>query len=92
MNTEITNAVVASDDKAQYDEKVKRLLGHKSILAHILVHTVDEFQGMDPKVFEPFCFTVFTLFLYSVLRLVLHSPYATFLQRFLIFYLVPALP
>ena len=26
MNTEITNAVVASDDKAQYDEKVKRLL------------------------------------------------------------------
>ena len=51
MNTEITNAVVASDDKAQYDEKVKRLLGHKSILAHILVHTVEtEFQGMDPKV------------------------------------------
>ena len=50
MNTEITNAVVASDDKAQYDEKVKRLLGHKSMLAHILVHTVDEFQGMDPKV------------------------------------------
>ena len=49
MNTEITNAVVASDDKAQYNEKVKRLLGHKSILAHILVHTVDEFQGMDPK-------------------------------------------
>ena len=26
MNTEITNAVVASDDKAQYDEKVKRRL------------------------------------------------------------------
>lgn len=49
MNTEITNAVVASDDKAQYDEKAKRLLGHKSILAHILVHTVDEFKGMNPK-------------------------------------------
>ena len=49
MNTEITNAVVAADDKAQYDEKAKRLLGHKSILAHILVHTVDEFKGMNPK-------------------------------------------
>lgn len=49
MNTEITNAVVAADDKAQYDEKAKRLLGHKGILAHILVHTVDEFKGMDPK-------------------------------------------
>lgn len=49
MNTEITNAVVASDDKAQYDDKAKRLLGHKSILAHILVHTVDEFKGMNPK-------------------------------------------
>lgn len=49
MNTEITNAVVAADDKAQYDEKAKRLLGHKSILAHILVHTVNEFKGMNPK-------------------------------------------
>lgn len=49
MNTEITNAVAAADDKAQYDEKAKRLLGHKSILAHILVHIVDEFKGMDPK-------------------------------------------
>ena len=49
MNTEITNAVAAADDKAQHDEKAKRLLGHKSILAHILVHTVDEFKGMDPK-------------------------------------------
>lgn len=48
MNMEITNAVVASDGKAQYDEKAKRLLGHKSILAHILVHTIDEFKGMDP--------------------------------------------
>ena len=49
MRTEITNAVVASNDKAQYDEKAKRLLGHKSILAHILVHTIDEFKSMPPK-------------------------------------------
>ena len=54
MNTEIANAVVAAHDKAQYDEKVKRLLGHKSILAHILVHTVDEFKGMKPKDVETY--------------------------------------
>lgn len=49
MNTDIKNAVSAADYKAQYDEKAKRLLGNKMILAHILVKTVDEFYGMDPK-------------------------------------------
>ena len=49
MNTEITNAVNAAADRAQYDEKAKRLLGHKIILAHILVNTVEEFRGMNPK-------------------------------------------
>ena len=49
MNTEITNAVNAANDRAQYDESAKRLLGHKSILAHILVDTVEEFKGMNPK-------------------------------------------
>ncbi len=49
MNTELKNAVKASDTKAQYDESAKRLLGQKSILAHILVKTVDEFKGMNPK-------------------------------------------
>ena len=49
MNTEIANAVSAADDKAQYDERAKRLLAQKSILAHILVKTVDEFKGMNPK-------------------------------------------
>ena len=49
MNTEIANAVNAADDKAQYDERAKRLLGHKSILAHILVDTVEEFRGMNPR-------------------------------------------
>ncbi len=49
MNAEITNAVNAANDRAQYDESAKRLLGHKSILAHILVDTVEEFKGMDPK-------------------------------------------
>ena len=49
MDTEIKNAVRAADKDAQYDEKAKRLLGNKIILAHILVKTVDEFKGMNPK-------------------------------------------
>ena len=49
MNTEIANAVNAAGDKAPYDTRVKRLLAQKSILAHILVKTVDEFKGMKPE-------------------------------------------
>ena len=49
LDTEIKNMVRASDKDAQYDEKAKRLLGHKYILAYILVNTVDEFKGMNPK-------------------------------------------
>ena len=49
MDTEIKDAVRAADKDAQYDEKAKRLLGNKIILAHILVKTVDEFKGMNPK-------------------------------------------
>ncbi len=44
MNRELKNAVSATDREAQYDTSAKRLLGQKSILAHILVKTVDEFQ------------------------------------------------
>lgn len=49
MDAEMKNMVRASDKDAQYDEKAKRLLGHKYILAYILVNTVDEFKGMNPK-------------------------------------------
>lgn len=49
MDTEIKNAVNATDKEAQYDERAKRLLGNKIILAHILVKTVDEFHGMSPQ-------------------------------------------
>ncbi|MCI9230622.1 MAG: hypothetical protein HFH96_05840 [Lachnospiraceae bacterium] len=49
MVTEIKNAVNTTDKDAQYDDKAKRLLGNKTILAHILVKTVDEFRGMNPK-------------------------------------------
>lgn len=34
VDTELKNAVKATDTKAQYDESAKRLLGQKSILAH----------------------------------------------------------
>lgn len=53
MDTELTKAVRAADRKAQYDEKVKRLLGNKAILAHILAGAVKEFHGMDPKDIVP---------------------------------------
>lgn len=49
MNTEVVNAVNAARDKAQYDARVKRILAQKSILANILVKTVDEFKGMKPE-------------------------------------------
>lgn len=49
MGMEIKNAVNAADQDAQYDERAKRLLGNKIILAHILVKTIDEFRGMNPK-------------------------------------------
>ena len=49
MDTEIRNSISATDEDAQYDEKAKRLLGNKIVLAHILVKTIDEFKGMEPK-------------------------------------------
>ncbi|MBD8932335.1 MAG: hypothetical protein EGQ79_09430, partial [Ruminococcus sp.] len=49
MNTELKNVVLLTDIKAQYDECVKKLLGHKIILAHILAKSVDEFRGMRPE-------------------------------------------
>lgn len=54
INTDIKNMVNASDNKAQYDEKAKHLLGNKMILAYILVNTVDEFQGMTPEDAMPY--------------------------------------
>ncbi len=49
MDTEIINAVSVADMKAQYDDKAKRLLSNKIILAYILIKTVDEFCGMNPN-------------------------------------------
>lgn len=49
MNTELKNTVQVTDREAQYDDRAKRILGQKIILAHILVKTVDEFYGMKPE-------------------------------------------
>ncbi|MGN0484754.1 MAG: hypothetical protein ACI4HI_14490 [Lachnospiraceae bacterium] len=49
MDTEIKSTVIAADKAAQYDERAKSLLGHKYILAYILIKTVDEFKGMSLK-------------------------------------------
>ena len=43
MNTELKNAVLATDLKAQYDACAKKLLGYKDILARILIEAVEEF-------------------------------------------------
>ena len=48
MNTELKNAVMATDIDAQYDNSAKRLIANKIILARILIKTVKEFKGMDP--------------------------------------------
>ena len=47
MNTELKNAIASTDKDAQYDASAKR------ILAHILVKTVPEFMGMNPKDIVP---------------------------------------
>ena len=38
VGASIKQTVIASDEEAQYDEKAKKLLGHKIILAYILVN------------------------------------------------------
>lgn len=48
MNTELKNAVLATDRDAQYDNSAKRLIAHKIILVRILIKTVEKFKGMDP--------------------------------------------
>lgn len=49
MKTELSNAMAVAGDKAQYDIRAKRLLAQKSILARILLKTVDAFKGMSPE-------------------------------------------
>ena len=46
LNTEIKNAILASDEETQYDESAKRLFGQKIILAHIWIERVHIYQIM----------------------------------------------
>ena len=59
----------AARDKVQYDARVKRLLAQKTILAHILIKTVDEFRGMRPED-EPFSYKILNRAIFYVSRLV----------------------
>lgn len=44
VKTHIANQLSMADNKAKYDEQVKRLLGNKRILAWIMKYTMQEFQ------------------------------------------------
>ena len=54
MSKDTIQAIRITDQKAQYDEYAKWLLGRKIFLAHILEKTVDEFKGMNPKDIVPY--------------------------------------
>jgi hypothetical protein len=49
LNTDIKNVIEAVGEESQYDEKAKKILGNKHILAYILCRTVEEFKGVSPK-------------------------------------------
>ena len=51
--TEVKKAILVTDTEAQYDEKAKRILSNKIILAHILSQTVKDFVGMLPEDIVP---------------------------------------
>ena len=54
LSKDTIQAIKITDQKAQYDEYAKWLLGRKIFLAHILEKTVDEFKGMNPKDIVPY--------------------------------------
>lgn len=44
-----TDTIKAADKIAMYDECAKKLLAHKSILAHILIAAIDDFKDLSPQ-------------------------------------------
>ena len=44
-----TDTIKAADKIAMYDECAKKLLAHKSILAHILIASIDDFKDLSPQ-------------------------------------------
>jgi hypothetical protein len=41
--------MLSADNETKYDQKVKKILGNKHILSHILVGTVEQLKNMSPK-------------------------------------------
>ncbi len=54
MNIQLTNNLLAAKQRAKYDTEAKSILSNKIILAHILIHTIDEFKGMNPNNVVPY--------------------------------------
>lgn len=53
MTGERKEAMQITDQEAQYDASAKCLLAQKHVLAFLLVKTVKEFKGMNPKEINP---------------------------------------
>lgn len=49
MEESLKTALQAAGQNAEYDEHAKYLLSHRIVLAHILVHVISEFKGMNPE-------------------------------------------
>ena len=47
--TSLSVTVSVTDDKAKYNDNVRRVLSEKLVLAHILVNVAKEFKGMQPE-------------------------------------------
>ena len=45
----LKNTIELTDQRAQYDECAKKFLSDKTILAHILKGTIEEFRDMEPE-------------------------------------------
>lgn len=54
LTSDTIQSIKLTDKEAQYDEKAKWLLSRKIFLAHILIHTVEEFHGMKPTDVIPY--------------------------------------
>ena len=54
MDTELKNALNATEKVQEYDENIKFILSQKIILAHILAGTATEFRGWKPEEIIPY--------------------------------------
>jgi hypothetical protein len=54
VNTDVKNVIFETEQNSQYDEKAKKVLGNKQILAQIIVNTVEDFKNMNPQEVIPY--------------------------------------